>query len=191
MINKKCFDIFPVLETERLILRQINSKDRQAIFEIYGDAKVAEYDWFSPIDREEKAITFIEHFNKEFEAQEEITFGIVRKEDGAFIGCCCLGDFDDDASRSEIGYVLKRREWNKGYATESVKALVTFGFETMDLNRIEAFITPGNDASIAVLKKAGFIQEGIVRERDLIKGKLEDGVILAILKRDYLSNHIL
>jgi len=84
-----------------------------------------------------------------------------------------------------IGYVLMRSEWNKGYATEVVKALVTFGFEMMNLNRIEAFVTPGNDASIRVLKKSGFLEEGIVRERDLIKGKLEDGVILAILRRDY------
>lgn len=185
-MNKECFDIFPLLETERLILRRINVKDQEAMFKIYSDPKTAEYDWFSPIETKEKALRFIEHFNKEFEEQEEITWGIVRKEDGDFIGCCCLGDFNEEVRRSEIGYVLRRSEWSKGYATEAVKALVAFGFETMNLNRIEAFITPGNDASIAVLKKAGFLQEGVVRERDLIKGKLEDGVILAILKRDYL-----
>jgi len=184
-MNRECFKVFSVLETERLIFREIVLKDVQAVLKIYGDPKAAEYDWFSPIETEEKARTFIEHFNKEFEAQQEITWGIVRKEDGALIGCCCLGDFEEDARRSEIGYVLMRSEWNKGYTTEAVKALVTFGFETMNLNRIEAFVTPGNNASIRVLKKSGFLEEGIVRERDLIKGKLEDGVILAILRRDY------
>lgn len=73
----------------------------------------------------------------------------------------------------------------QGYGTEILKALVKFGFEDMNLNRIEAFVTPGNDASIILLKKVGFLQEGIVRERDLIKGKLEDGVIMAMLKSDY------
>jgi len=184
-MNRECFNAFPVLETERLILRKIEPKDVEAVLKIYGDPKAAEYDWFNPIESEEKAMKFIHHFNKEYEEQEEITWGITRKGDGAFIGTCCLGDFDDDARRSEIGYVLLRNEWNKGYATEAVKALVTFGFEIMNLNRIEAFITPGNDASIRVLKKANFLQEGIVRERDLIKGELVDGVILAILKRDY------
>lgn len=77
-------------------------------------------------------------------------------------------------------------QWNKGYATEAIKAIVDFAFKTMNLNRIEAFITPGNDASVSVLRKVNFTQEGIVRERDLIKGKLEDGIIMAILKRDYM-----
>lgn len=63
--------------------------------------------------------------------------------------------------------------------------MVRYGFENMQLNRIEATITPGNDPSIKVLNKMNFIQEGIVRERDLIKGKLEDGIIMAILKREY------
>jgi [ribosomal protein S5]-alanine N-acetyltransferase len=55
----------------------------------------------------------------------------------------------------------------------------------MNLNRIEATITPGNDGSVRVLKKLNFKQEGIVRERDFIKGKLEDGIIMALLKKDY------
>ena len=56
----------------------------------------------------------------------------------------------------------------------------------MNLNRIEATITPENNASVKVLRKLSFIQEGIVRERDLIKEKLEDGIIMSILKRDYI-----
>lgn len=79
-----------------------------------------------------------------------------------------------------------KSEWNKGYATEAIKAIVDFAFNTMDLNRIEAFITPGNDSSINVLRKLNFKQEGILRERDLIKGKLEAGIIMAILKREHL-----
>lgn len=184
-MNRDCFSKFPIIDTDRIMLREINVGDVEAILKIYGDPKVAEYDWFEPFDTLEKAIKLVNHFNKEFEEQEEITWGIVRKEDKALIGYCCLGDFDDDARRSEIGYGLMSSEWNKGYATEVVKALTKFGFEALNLNRIEAFITPGNDASIRVLKKSGFLQEGIVRERDFIKGKLVDGVILAMLKREY------
>ena len=57
----------------------------------------------------------------------------------------------------------------------------------MNLNRIEAIITPGNYASIRVLEKLESITEGIVRERNLIKGKLEDGIIMSILKREYIQ----
>lgn len=184
-MNKKCFEEFPIIETERLIFRKMVIDDADDILKIYGDPKVAEYDWFEPFETTEMALKLISHVSKEFEEGEEITWGVVRREDEAFIGYCCLGDFEEDARRSEIGYGLRSDEWNKGYGTEVVKALAKFGFEEMNLNRIEAFITPGNDASIRILKKVGFIQEGIVRERDLIKGKLEDGVILAMIRSDY------
>lgn len=76
-------------------------------------------------------------------------------------------------------------EWGRGYATEAIREVLDFGFKVMNLNRIEATITPGNNASVRVLRKLNFVQEGIVRERDLIKGKLEDGIIMAVLKREY------
>jgi len=63
--------------------------------------------------------------------------------------------------------------------------VLKYGFEVMNLNRIEATVTPGNDGSVKVLRKLNFTQEGIVRERDLIKGKLEDGIILSILRKEY------
>lgn len=56
----------------------------------------------------------------------------------------------------------------------------------MNLNRIEAFITPGNDNFVKVLKKLNFELEGIVKEMNFIKGKLEDGIIMAMLKRQWI-----
>jgi ribosomal-protein-alanine N-acetyltransferase len=129
---------------------------------------------------------FIERYNKELEENEEITWGIILKGTNKLIGTCCLGDFDEGARRAEIGYDITQGEWSKGYATEALEVVINFGFNIMNLNRIEATITPGNDASVRVLKKLNFTQEGIVRERDLIKGKLEDGIIMSILNRDYI-----
>lgn len=185
-INKKCFDMFPKLESERLIYREVNAGDVEDIFKIYSDPEVAKYDWYSPIATKEEAISIINRYSREFQDKEEITWGVVRKSDNKIIGYCCLGSFNDNSIRSEIGYGFNRDEWNKGYATEAIKVTVKFGFEVMDLNRIEAQVTLGNDASVRALKKANFLQEGIVRERTIMKGKFEDDVILAIIKRDYL-----
>lgn len=184
-IDERCFKEFITIETNRLTLRKMVLGDVEDILKVYGDPKVAQYDWFEPFETIEMATKLINHVSKEFEDGEEITWGVVRKEDEAFIGYCCLGDFDDEARRSEIGYGIRSDEWNKGYGTEVVKALSRFGFEEMNLNRIEAFITPDNGGSIKVLEKVGFVQEGVVRERDFIKGKLEDGVVMAMLKSDY------
>ncbi len=184
-IDKSCFDIFPELESDRLIYREVNSEDVEEIFKIYSDPEVAKYDWFRPINTIDDAMSIINRYKEEFKNKEEITWGVARKNDNKIIGYCNLGSFDDDSIRSEIGYGFNRDEWNNGYATEAIKVLVEFGFEVMNFNRIEATVTLGNDASIRVLKKVNFVQEGIFRERTIMKGKFEDDVILAILKKDY------
>ena len=185
MINKSCVP-FPKLETERLILRQVNEKDVKQIYEILSNVEVAKYEYFYPVKSKEEAMEFIERYKQNLEDEEEITWGIILKETNKLIGTCCLGDFNVGARRAEIGYNIAQAEWNKGYATEALAAVIGFGFDNINLNRIEATITPGNNASVKVLKKLKFTQEGVVRERDLIKGKLEDGIIMAILKREYI-----
>lgn len=185
-INKSCFDIFPELESQRLIYREVHLGDVEDIFNIYSDPEVAKYDWYKPIATKDDALSIINRYRREFQDKEEITWGVARKSDNKIIGYCCLGTFNDDSRRSEIGYGFNRYEWNKGYATETIKVLTKFGFKIMDLNRIEATVTLGNDASVKALKKANFLQEGIVRERSIMKGKFEDDVILAIIKKDYV-----
>lgn len=163
----------------------MNPEDVEDIFKIYSDPEVAKYDWYKPIVTKENALSIINRYGREFQDKVEITWGVARKNDNKIIGYCCLGSFNDGSRRSEIGYGFNRNEWNKGYATEAIKVLVKFGFDSMNFNRIEATVTLGNDASVKALKKANFLQEGIVRERTIMKGIFEDDVILAILKKDY------
>ncbi len=184
MINK-CFVPFPILETERLILREVENEDVEQLYEILSDAEVAKFDYFHPVRSKAEVSKFIERYKNELDEKEEITWGIISKETNKLIGICCLGDFEEGARRAEIGYDITQAEWGKGFATEALEVVIDFGFNVINLNRIEATITPGNDASVKVLKKLNFTQEGIVRERDLIKGKLEDGIIMSILKREY------
>jgi ribosomal-protein-alanine N-acetyltransferase len=186
-IDKACFDTFPELKTERLIFREVTSADVEEIYKIYSDLEVAKFDWYRPIVTKDDALSIINRYKMEFHNKEEITWGVARKSDNKIIGYCNLGTFNDDSLRCEIGYGFNRDEWNKGYATEAIKALVKFGFEIMNFNRVEATVTVGNDASVKALKKADFIQEGIVRERTIMKGKFEDDVILAMLRKDYFQ----
>lgn len=181
----KTFVPFPKLETKRLNLRQICDEDVDDLFEMISDPEVAEFEYFYPVSSKDQALKFIERYKEELNSKEEITWGLFLKESNQLIGTCCLGDFDEGARRAEIGYDISKSEWGKGYASEGVKAVVDFGFTKMNLNRIEAFITPGNDASVKVLEKFKFTREGLVRQRDLMKGKLVDGIIMAMLKKEY------
>ena len=187
MINR-CFVPFPELETERLRLRQVEKSDVEQLYEMLRDPEVAKFEYFYPVTSKAESLEFIERYKTELAVNEEITWGLILKETNQLIGTCCLGDFNEGARRAEIGYDITQGQWGKGYATEAVQAVMDFGFNQINLNRIEATITPGNHASVKVLKKLNFIQEGILRERDLIKGKLEDGIIMSMLKRDYTGN---
>ncbi|BCN29825.1 GNAT family N-acetyltransferase [Anaeromicropila herbilytica] len=181
---KECFNKIEVLHTNRLVLTEVKESDINEIFKIFSNPEVAKYDWFRPINSKEEAMKFIHRYMDEYDNEEEITWGIRLKETNELIGICCLGDFDEEARRAEIGYDLVSDRWNSGFATEALEAIVHYGLKVMNLNRIEAFITPGNDASVRVLEKLNFTREGLVRERDMIKGKLEDGIIMAILQKD-------
>ena len=181
------FKPFPNLETERLLLRSIDLSDVDDLFKILNDPDVAEYDYFYPVETKEKTFSFIERYQRELEGNEEITWGIILKENQKLIGTCCLGNFDKGAKRAEIGYALSKAQWGKGYATEAAKKILTYGFKNIKLNRIEATITPGNDSSVRVLEKLGFQREGLVRQRDLIKGKVVDGIIMGLLKSEFVE----
>lgn len=172
------------LDGEKIYLREIVADDKQAIFDIFKDESVARYEWFEPTKTIDEAMKFINNYEDEFNDKVEITWGIIETENNRLVGICCLGDFESKARRAEIGYDINKDCWGKGFATEAVKIVSSYGFNKMNLNRIEAFITPGNDSSVRVLEKCNYKYEGLVRQRDFIRGKLVDGIIMARLKSD-------
>ena len=84
-----------------------------------------------------------------------------------------------------MGYSLSRKEWNKGYMTEALNALLRYGFAEMKLNRIEAMHETGNPASGAVMRKCGMKHEGTMRSKLINKGKYVDVELYAILRREF------
>jgi [ribosomal protein S5]-alanine N-acetyltransferase len=105
MINKE-FNPFPMLETTRLILKKVDTEHLDQLFELLSNPEVAKFDYFYPVTSIKEVIKFIDRYREEVEKSEEITWAIVLKETNKLIGTCCLGDFDEYARRSEIGYSI-------------------------------------------------------------------------------------
>ena len=84
--------------------------------------------------------------------------------------------------KAELGYVLAREMWGRGYATAAVGEAVRRGFDDLSVQRIEAFVDPDNLASQRVLEKNGFQLEGYLRECILHKGKIRDRLLYARVK---------
>ena len=89
-------------------------------------------------------------------------------------------------SRAEIGYGLHSDDFkNKGYMTEAMQAVLTYGFKEMQLNRVEAFASPKNEPSVQLLARHGFVQEGLLRQHYCKNGIVEDSACYGLLKNEF------
>ncbi len=178
------FTQFPVLETERLVLRQLRYEDGPDI-QGYFTAELARfYDWWPRTIAEGRG--FVRFFKTGYEEEQSIRWGITLKPHDKVIGTCGFSDFDH-FSRAELGYELSTEHWHKGIMSEALKALIPFGFNEIEMHRIQASVFPENTASIHLLEKFGFQKEGILRQYTYIKHRdmWEDCLVMALLKSEY------
>jgi RimJ/RimL family protein N-acetyltransferase len=112
-------------------------------------------------------------------------FAIDLRSEGAFIGMCFLNIRYDDLRQAEIGYLLDRRNWGQGYATEAVRAVLNYGFRELDLHRVYATCRPANVASSRVLEKLGMRREAHFRQHRWMKGAWQDSYLYAILDHEW------
>ena len=98
--------------------------------------------------------------------------------DKQLIGTCGFNSYKPKG-RSIIGYDINKEYWNKGYASEAIKAISNYGFLQLEIHRIEAYVTPGNIASEKVLKKCGFEKEGLLKHVSFFKGNYQDQILYA------------
>jgi [ribosomal protein S5]-alanine N-acetyltransferase len=119
------------------------------------------------------------------ERDERYSFGIYLAETDELIRNVTLSEVVRGPLQScWIGYYLDKNHNGKGYMTEAVRLVVDYAFKELQLHRIEAGVMPHNIASIKVLKKAGFHQEGIAKKSVKINGRWEDHVVLAIVNEE-------
>jgi len=169
------------LETPRLLLRPLAAADRDALFAIYADARVARYGSRPPWTSPDEAAAYIAKDAGQRAAGEFVRFAIERREDRALVGVCTLFEHDAECRRAEIGYGLGPDAWGHGYAREAVGRLLDHGFGALRLNRVEADVDPRNDASLRLLERLGFRREGLLRERWIVAGEKSDSVIFGLL----------
>ncbi|KAB2334649.1 GNAT family N-acetyltransferase [Cytobacillus depressus] len=178
----RAFKIFPQLETKRVILRKLQMDDAPSIFRYFSKDEVTIFYDLDTFTTEKEAEDLIESLLYRYEMRKQIRWAIVLKESGQFIGTCGYHSIEEEHWKAEIGYELHPDYWRQGLMTEVISAVVQYGFNELELNRIEAFYDPRNIASARVLEKIGFEFEGVLRKRFFIKGKFVDGAIAAIIK---------
>lgn len=156
--------MFPVLETERLRLREIEKSDAESLFAYFSKEITNRYYGQDPFDKVEQAEGIVEMFTANYIEKRGIRWGIECKETKSFIGTIGYHLWSPRHKRAEIGYDLHPNYWGKGYASEALTAVSKYGFDVMELTRIGAVVFTENDASSKLLLKQGFKNEGVLRD---------------------------
>jgi [ribosomal protein S5]-alanine N-acetyltransferase len=138
----------------------------------------------------EESKGFIEMAIQEFGRvpRVHLHLAIVLRASNELIGACGLTSISARNLDGDLGYCLKKDKWNSGYATEAAKALMLYGFGTMNLHRIHATCRPANLASANVLIKLGMQKEGHLRQHRLVRGTWEDSLLFSILVHEWNPN---
>ena len=173
----------PILETSRLVLRPFAPADAPIVQRLAGDREVAATAMTIPHPYEDGvAEAWIETRAPKWEAREALVLAVTSEAEG-LVGTMSL-QLKLAHRRAELGYWIGVPFWNRGYATEAAGAVITYGFDALGLNRIEARHFTFNPASGRVLAKVGMTREGILRQRVLKGDTLEDLALYAILRSD-------
>lgn len=168
------------IETQRLLLKSITKAEGQEMYNFlvrnYQFLKQWSPKYEEGYDKLENHIIRAENLEKDAEAGRGIKFALYKKGDEAkIIGTVSVSNIVKGPFQScFLGYRVDENENGKGYATEGIKAVVDYTFNTIGLHRIEANIIPRNKASIRVVEKLGFTYEGTSKQYLKINGVWED-----------------
>ena len=173
------FEPFPVLETDRLVLRSISMDDAEDIFQLRTNEEAMKY-----INKPKlKSIDEVRELIKKMsDISMRIQWAITLKKEDRLIGTIGYHIIEKEHYRAEIGYMIHPQYWNSGLMTEALTKVIDYGFNDMKLHSIEAIINPDNEISRKILKKFKFIKEGYYKENYFFEGIFLDSEVYSLLK---------
>lgn len=172
----------PILKSERLTLRPFTLADAGRIRDLLDTPEIADTTLSVPFPYPEGAAEgWIGTHPRAAADGKGWTWAVTRRSDGVLMGAIAIGVVKEH-QRGTLGYWLGVPFWNHGYMSEAARAVVTFGFDTLDLHRIDARCLTRNPASARVMEKAGLTYESTARDFIIKHGIFEDVATYALLR---------
>lgn len=175
-----------IIKTKSLKLRDYKKSDIDFIHNLVQEPDIYRYQIWGPNSLEDTTVfTNSCIANQSEEPRKSFEFCMTDIESNEILGAIGIRIQDDLAKIADMGYWVRKDYWGKGLATEAGKAILNFGFQNLELNRIWATASPLNPASTRVLEKIGMKKEGLLRSNLFVRGEYRDSVLLAILKNEF------
>jgi RimJ/RimL family protein N-acetyltransferase len=176
--------IAPVWLT-RTTVRELLEQDLPDLYEVNADPQVTRFLPYATWESASDAAAWFDRMAALAASGSGRQLVIVMNADAKVIGTALLFKYDEGSHRLELGYVLGRRYWGQGYADEALRGLLGHIFGVVGIRRVEAEVNPANGASHAVLRRLGFTQEGLLRERWTAKGQTYSTHIYGLLAAEW------
>jgi ribosomal-protein-serine acetyltransferase len=191
-IDKPILLDFPdQIETERLILRAPRTGDGQAVNAAVIESHERLQAWLPSTDDLQTVAENEERLRRQaakWLLREELWMLLFRKSDGLFVGKGGLHHIDWSVPSFEVGYWVRQSVEGQGYITEAVRGITDFAFGVLMAERVEIRCDPRNERSAAVARRAGYAEEGIIRndmrERD---DSLSSSQVFGMIREEYLN----
>lgn len=173
------------IETSRLILKKLVPQDFVYIFTHCDEAAIRR---LLGHETDEEFVREREKFESGYTSFRSsfVFFQLIEKSSMRIIGGAGFHNWYAEHRRAELGYMLKHdTDKQAGYMSEALAVIVPYGYNEMELNRIEAYVSPMNVPSLRIMEKFGFTREGLLREHYKTAEKIDDSVVFSLLRGEY------
>lgn len=178
---------FPELNTSRLRLRKIKAEDLSSLIKYCNNKKISDQILNIPYPyHEEDAIFRMNFVLQGFKNEERYVFAINFNGNDELIGEIGL-HLDKTNNSAQFGYWIAEPFWGKGIATEALTAILKFGFETLNLNKIYATHYPDNEASGKVMLNNQMIKEAVLKDHYKVNDEYRTVIQYRLTKSEYLA----
>ena len=170
--------VLPTLDAERLRLRAPREADAEALFAVFSDPAVTRYWSHPPWTERAQAMELIDDICRRALDGQLFQWAIADSHDDQLIGTVTLFFVNRSHRRCEVGFALRHDRWGQGLAREALSRAIRYGESELGLRRFEADVDPDNAASLGLLKRLGFEEEGRARARWRVGAGVQDSILL-------------
>ena len=174
----------------KFIIRQYRPNDVEPLYEAARESVDQIYPWMEwchPRFSQRDSKLWVNSREKDWKTGGEYSFVITDALTKTFLGGCGINGMNRNHKFANLGYWVRTSATRNGAATAATRLLAKFGFQELNLNRIEIVIALGNRPSERVAEKTGAAREGILRRRLLIGNKAKDATMYSLIREDFTA----
>ena len=175
-----------IIEGNKIGIRQYRTEDAIPFYKAAKESlehMQAFMPWCHPAYSLQESQAWVESRSTSWDSGQDYSFIIYAIDSNELLGGVDINQINHNHKIGNIGYWVRKKALNRGVATEAVSLIAGFGFNSLDLNRLEIVMLPNNTASRKVAEKAGAKYEGIMHKRLVVHGEALDACMYSLVKR--------